>query len=251
MNGIIGFETASTPRPLLGKPFLEVQAVLRSVDGPKLDLRAPDNGATVVVFFSTHGPASVEALADLVPFGRAFPRNRLMFVGVCVDPDLTSDDVASWARERGVGFPLAHDPLGDAARRFGAKSTPEAFVLVGEGRLCYQGRLGGLRKSIDAVLAGNEPSASFREAAGSPLPTFAAVSTTPNYTNDVEPILRRSCQACHQPGQAAPFPLTSYARAARWARDLADVTERRFHAPLEAGVGRRASFAARPDAASL
>jgi hypothetical protein len=57
------------------------------------------------------------------------------------------------------------------------------------------------------------------------------------FSKDVEPILRRNCVECHRPGKCAPFSLISYEDAARRARQMALVTEKRFMPPWSAEAG--------------
>lgn len=60
----------------------------------------------------------------------------------------------------------------------------------------------------------------------------------PTFHRDVAPILFRHCADCHRPGEAAPFPLLSYADAQKHARDIVDVTARRYMPPwLPAATG--------------
>src|SRR6478672_2636945 len=40
------------------------------------------------------------------------------------------------------------------------------------------------------------------------------------FTKDVAPILQRNCQACHRPGEAAPFSLLPYEQARPWAKAI-------------------------------
>jgi tetratricopeptide (TPR) repeat protein len=53
----------------------------------------------------------------------------------------------------------------------------------------------------------------------------------PTFTRDVAPIVYRECAACHRPGEAAPFPLLTYADVKRRARQIAEVTGSRFMPP--------------------
>jgi hypothetical protein len=43
---------------------------------------------------------------------------------------------------------------------------------------------------------------------------------TPTFAKDVAPILQRSCQSCHRPGEAAPFSLLTYDQARPWAKAI-------------------------------
>ena len=40
------------------------------------------------------------------------------------------------------------------------------------------------------------------------------------FTKDIAPILQRSCQNCHRPGQVAPMSLLTYEDARPWARSM-------------------------------
>jgi tetratricopeptide (TPR) repeat protein len=51
------------------------------------------------------------------------------------------------------------------------------------------------------------------------------------FNRDIAPILFRNCAPCHHPGEAGPFPLLTYQDAAKFARQIAFVTERRIMPP--------------------
>jgi tetratricopeptide (TPR) repeat protein len=51
------------------------------------------------------------------------------------------------------------------------------------------------------------------------------------FTKDVAPIIFNRCTGCHRPGQSAPFPLVTYAEVKKRARQIVEVTERRFMPP--------------------
>jgi len=69
-----------------------------------------------------------------------------------------------------------------------------------------------------------------------PLTVRAAPVT---FFRDIAPIVRRNCSPCHKPGQAAPFPLLTYEDAKAHARQIAEVTRRRYMPPWlpEPGFG--------------
>ena len=47
------------------------------------------------------------------------------------------------------------------------------------------------------------------------------------FTKDIAPILQKSCQGCHRPGQMAPMSLLTYQDVRPWARSMKQrVTER-------------------------
>ena len=58
-----------------------------------------------------------------------------------------------------------------------------------------------------------------------PGPRFVAAAATAGaqtvtFTKDVAPILQRSCQNCHRPGQMAPMSLMTYQDVRPWARSI-------------------------------
>ena len=48
----------------------------------------------------------------------------------------------------------------------------------------------------------------------------AAATPEVTFTRDIAPILQRSCQNCHRPGQVAPMSLLTYEEARPWARAM-------------------------------
>ena len=60
---------------------------------------------------------------------------------------------------------------------------------------------------------------------------FFAVQSGVTYSHDVAPILDRQCVVCHRAGGVAPFPLMTYADAAKRAALIATVTGKRYMPP--------------------
>ncbi|SIO39661.1 AhpC/TSA family protein [Singulisphaera sp. GP187] len=229
-------------------PFLKQAVVRRSLDGEKLDFQAPVSGLAVVLFYSQACPIPAESWMTLTRLATDFPANRLFRAGVCVDADAHRESIENHHREHPLAFStIAHDQDGSLVRQFGVTRIPEVFVLDDEGRLRYRGRIhgpgpasgpgepgSGLRPAVEALLSDRPVPAPYLEPAGCPAPQVALVQKArivPTYHRDVAPILQRSCQACHRPGQSGPFALTTYAQAAKRADDLATVTEQRLMPP--------------------
>src|SRR3984893_18742536 len=53
----------------------------------------------------------------------------------------------------------------------------------------------------------------------------------PTFTKDVAPILQRHCQACHRPGEAAPFSMLTYEDTLPWAPTMKMVVTRKIMPP--------------------
>ncbi len=67
--------------------------------------------------------------------------------------------------------------------------------------------------------------------AGLPLFTQAATVT---FNHDIAPIIYKNCSECHHPGEAAPFPLLSYADTVKKAKTIAKATHARLMPPWKA-----------------
>src|SRR5438445_4585469 len=59
------------------------------------------------------------------------------------------------------------------------------------------------------------------------------------FSRDVAPIVFQKCAGCHRPGQSAPFALLTYEEIKKHARQIAEVTQRRYMPPWlpEPGYG--------------
>ena len=68
---------------------------------------------------------------------------------------------------------------------------------------------------------------------------FAAtwVAAPPTFNKDIAPILYQNCAICHRPGEVAPFSLLTYQDAARRAKLISTVTEKRYMPPWKAEHG--------------
>jgi Flp pilus assembly protein TadD len=58
-----------------------------------------------------------------------------------------------------------------------------------------------------------------------------------NFNKDIAPLVFQYCSPCHRPGEAAPFPLLSYADVRKHAAQIVVVTQRRFMPPWQPEPG--------------
>ena len=66
----------------------------------------------------------------------------------------------------------------------------------------------------------------------------ATKSEPVTFNREIAPIIFQNCAPCHHPGEAGPFPLLSYEDAAKFARQIAYVTERHVMPPWLPAPGR-------------
>ena len=223
---------------------------LRSPDGRLIDLDAPKEGFSVLIFYSSECPISNAYSPTLNSLYDGSRGPRVKWTGVCVDPDLSDADVKAHWRDFGLKFPVVRDRRGVFARKIGATVTPEAFVIDAQGKVRYHGRIddqfaarklrkanpsgNDLKDAIAALLKGNEVKAAHVPAVGCPIPEVKTLSTTPTYSKHVAAILQRNCQECHRRGQVGPFPLETFEQARKRAVDIATVVEDRAMPPWKA-----------------
>ena len=136
---------------------------------------APDGAqATVVVFTCNHCPYALAWQDRIAQAARDYAGRGVRFLAI------NSNDAERYPRDsyeamqRRVAaedwpLPYLHDVSQDVARAYGARTTPDLFVLDSDRRLRYRGapdsdyddpgqQAAWLRQALDAVLDGRDPS---------------------------------------------------------------------------------------------
>ncbi|HEV3442997.1 MAG TPA: redoxin domain-containing protein [Gemmataceae bacterium] len=232
---------------LLGKTIDNVP--LRSTAGkvvPLRDLRGKK--ATVVVFLSFECPVSKSSCQPLAQLSGKYP--EVAFIGLTTSDEETLGQIALYAEEFKLPFPILKDERRAAAQAFQARTTPEAFVLDADMVLRYRGRIDNayaarlrkntqvtrhdLQQALDEILAGKSVSTPATQAVGCAIQYETAKKSAGNgvtFYRDVAPILQKHCQTCHRPGEVGPFSLMSYRQAVSWAADLKEYAQNRKMPP--------------------
>jgi peroxiredoxin len=196
--------------------------------------------AVVVVFVGTECPLNNLFLPRLAELQQEFSPKGVQFLGINANRQDSAERVAAHARKFEVPFPVLKDDDQAVADRFGARRTPEAFVLDRGGVIRYQGRIDDqygigfqrpkptrrdLAEAIEEVLAGKPVSQATTPVPGCLIGRAAkpkpAAGVT--YTKEVARILQKNCQQCHRPGQVGPMSLLSYDDAQNWAETIREV----------------------------
>lgn len=139
-------------------------------------------GPLVIVFTCNHCPYALAWHDRLLDVARDYAGRAEMMLVNSNDAERYPRDSfdAMCARveaEDGWPVPYLHDAGQDAARAYGAKTTPDVFVLDAEGALRYRGapdadhgdpsqNAAWLRAALDAVLDGREPDPAETEPVG-------------------------------------------------------------------------------------
>jgi thiol-disulfide isomerase/thioredoxin len=200
---------------------------------------ARDKKATVVSFLATGCPVSNATVPKLLALAKRH-KESASFVAVYAHPADNAADAAAHAKQYGLTFPAVHDAGGKLAKQFNVDRVPTVFVLDGGLNVRYMGRVDdqdapGVRKAtastkelaqaLAAVIDGREVTVPYAEPAGCKLLAEAdpAAKTAATYHSEIARIIQAKCQACHRPGEAAPFALMTYKDAKSWAGMIREV----------------------------
>jgi peroxiredoxin len=246
--GILALSTGSfagRQRPVAespaGKPADDF--CLRDFRGQPHALRdLADRKLVVVVFLTTGCPVARLYGPRLEALARQYAPHGVAFLGVSAGGNESLAELAHYARAHKITFPLLKDPDGALAERMGAERTPEAFILDERRVVRYRGRIDdqygvGMQRprprrhdlavALEELLAGQVVSRPRAKAAGCRIARRRAPRRGGGvtYSREVARILQRRCVECHRSGEPAPFPLTSYKEAKRWAAMMREVVE--------------------------
>jgi len=111
---------------------------------------------TVVLFMSGRCDATDAAMETINRVHGKFRLRGVLFVGVCSNAEEGGDELRTFCQRRGAIFPVYRDPTGKAATQFGARVTPEAFLLDKGGNVVYRGGIDRLEQAVSSV-ASNRP----------------------------------------------------------------------------------------------
>jgi peroxiredoxin len=199
-----------------------------------------DRKAFVVVFVGTECPLSNLYLPSLVELHKQYDDKGVQFLLVNSNSQDTFIQVSAHAQEREVPFPVLKDFDHQVADAFGAKRTPEAFLLDAGRVIRYHGRIDDqyglgfrrekptrrdLKEAIDELLASKAVSVAQTEASGCLIARAKKprVEGKVTYAREVSRILQKRCQECHRPGEIGPMSLLTYEKARSWADTIHEV----------------------------
>jgi peroxiredoxin len=199
------------------------------------------NHPVVLIFLGTECPLANLYAPRIGEMARRLEPEGVRFLAIDPLPQDGSAAIAHFTRDHRLPFPVLKDPDGQVASRCGATRTPTVLLLDAARRVRYRGRIDDqyepngknrgtptrhdLAEAIRELLAGKPIRVPAAPAFGCliPKPSRANTNAGVTYHRDVAPILQAHCQACHRPGEVAPFALLTYGDARHWARMIAEV----------------------------
>lgn len=219
---------------------------LPSTDGTPVSLSTdPTIQLEVLCFLGVECPLAKVYAPRLQRMADEFADRGVRFIGINSNIQDSMEEVAQYAAEHQLTFPMAKDYDRRVALQMGATRTPEVFVVDRGGEIRYQGRIDDqfqvgvsrkqatkhdLRVALEQLLAGQtvtDPRTSapgcliaLPRPAGSAGQTGAAgQSKTPQITfcDQVIRLLQKHCVDCHRDGEIGPFALDRYEEVQGWA----------------------------------
>ncbi|MFO0946242.1 MAG: redoxin domain-containing protein [Planctomycetota bacterium] len=205
-----------------------------------------DQKAVVVAFLGTECPVAKLYVPRLVELAKTYADRGVAFLAVDSNQQDSIAELAAFARNYSLNFPLLKDPSNLVADQFGAERTPEVFVLDGKHVIRYRGRIDDqygvgqssgyakpkahrhdLTVALDELLAGNAVSVPETKATGCLIGRISKKEPAGEvtYSNTIAKILQDRCVECHRAGEVAPFTLTSYSEVVGWAPMMAEVID--------------------------
>ncbi len=149
---------------------------VKSIENGKevsLSLEDIKEDVVVVTFFANHCPVVVACEDRTIELASSYKGKSVKFVAICCTDDASPtakvDDleaIKAKVKEKGYSFAYGYNPAGDIGKAYGAKVTPEYFVLDKTRTVKYLGAMddstmneSGVKKTylkdaINAVLAG-------------------------------------------------------------------------------------------------
>src|SRR5262249_29486185 len=210
-----------------------------------------DSKAIVVVFVGTQCPVNNAFMPRLAELHKTYAAKGVQFLAVNANKQDTAAKVAEHAKKYAIPFPVLKDEGNVVADRFGARRTPEAFVLDRQRQVCYQGRIDDqfgigfnrpqptrrdLAVALDEVLAGKAVSQPLTAAPGCLIARVAKAKAEGaiTYSKQVSRILQKNCQECHRPRQIGPMSPLTYDDASAWSGTIREVVAEKRMPPWHA-----------------
>jgi len=124
-----------------------------------------EKSATVVLFLATQCPVATDYAERIVILFNTYKDKKVQFIGINSNKQETVKAIAKYNEKYGFEFPVLKDPENKIADYFGARRTPEVFLLDNARILRYSGAIDNSREkptqhylqtALDLVIEGQE-----------------------------------------------------------------------------------------------
>jgi peroxiredoxin len=221
---------------------------LKDSRGQAVALGDQKGKAVVVVFTGTQCPLANLYLPRLAELHKEFSPQGVSFLAVYANLQDDAGKIAEYVKKNEIPFPALRDETQAVADQFGARRTPEVFVLDASHTVRYHGRVDDqfgidirrakatrddLAEALREVLGGKAVSVASTPVTGCLIGRGSkkADAGTITFNGQVAAVLQKHCQDCHRPGQIGPMPLLTYEDAYPWGEMIAEVVKDRRMPP--------------------
>ncbi|MBX9789193.1 MAG: redoxin domain-containing protein [Pirellulales bacterium] len=221
----------------------------------------------VVAFVGTECPLVALYGPRLAELAAEYEAKGIAFLGIDSNEQDTRAEVFAWSQKAGIEFPVVKDVDCKVADHFGAKRTPEVFVLDRERVVRYRGRIDdqyGIQRgapykrnepkrrdlalALDELLAEKPVSVAQTDPPGCLIgrasldpgsPQDEGEGSSPHggritFAHDVAPIFNKHCVQCHRAGEIGPMPLAKFEDTKGWGDMIREVVSERRMPPWHA-----------------
>lgn len=231
---------------------LGVMAASLSIGGVSSTLAKspPGSAGRVVLVLSTDCPVAAKYTPRINALYEKFSDRGFEFKALFPNDLETKAKIGKYMAERSYAFPFALDLGGEWSKRQHVEVLPAIVIFDSEGKKVYQGAIDDNKEvrfakrhyaeeALNAVLSGRDPATKRTEPVGCVLMPGDAppAEGKANYAEHVAKILNEHCVECHRSGEVAPFSLTEYETARKWAPMIEQVTSSHRMPPWKAVDG--------------
>lgn len=207
--------------------------------------------AIVIAFLGAECPLARIYGPRLAELAAKYESRGVAFLGVDANRQDGLAEMAAYARDAGIKFPLLKDAGNMLADKLGAMRTPEVFLLDKDRVVRYHGRIDDragvgyvrdkaehnyLADALEQLLAGGPIKTASTETVGCFIGRARKASDDAEvtYSKQIAPILQDRCVECHRAGEIGPFAMSDYNEVAGWADTIAEVVREERMPPWHA-----------------
>ena len=140
---------------------------LKDAEGTDFSLYklSEEKQVTVVLFLATQCPVATDYTARIVNLVKAYDAKKVQFIGINSNKQEKIAEILAYSKKHGFEFPVLKDRENKIADYFGARRTPEVFLLDAKRVLRYAGAIDNspkeptkhyLKDALDLVIAGKD-----------------------------------------------------------------------------------------------
>jgi peroxiredoxin/mono/diheme cytochrome c family protein len=239
----LGNEPEKTVTPAIGKRVDNFSLLdFRGKSHALSDVK--DSKLVVVAFLGVECPLSKLYAPRLEELAQQYEPKGVAFLGVDSNRQDAVTEMANYAKVHGVTFPFLKDLNNELADKMGAARNPQVFVLDGERKIRYAGRVDDqygfqtgsgyakfnvkthdLVSVLDNLLEGKDVAQTITDAKGCLIGRVreSQGDSDVTYSKQIARIMQDHCIECHRPGQIGPFALEKYDEVVGWAEMIEEV----------------------------